>query len=439
MSSPEGERTQSTLLGAQEAAPKRRLVALWEGGYREFVLPERGELDLGRSQACQLRIDHPSVSRRHVVWHAGDPDAVEDCGSSNGTRLNGVRMTAGVRVPVRPGDSIEIGHVLLVLQGGRTGGRETAAATDSMERVNRLVELSAPTTMTVLLLGETGVGKDVVAERIHALSSRRQAAFVRLNCAALPESLLESELFGHEKGAFTGASQARSGLLESAAGGTVFLDEIGELPLALQPKLLVALERREILPVGSTRARAIDVRFIAATNQDLEARVATGEFRRDLLYRLNGVTIRIPPLRERAGEIEGLARTFVHGACEQAGRAPIPIAPEALAALTRRSYPGNIRELRSLVERATAFATGGVLDAATLELALAAGADEGKSVPPPGARDLRTEVESLERQRIFDALERTGGNQTKAATLLGMPRRTLVDKLSRYGMTKRRP
>jgi len=431
------ERTKSTALGTGDDEPRRRLLAFWKGGYREFSLPRKGSLDVGRSRLCQLHVDHASVSRTHVVWHAGDVDAIEDCGSSNGTRLNGRRIAPHARVTVHPGDSIEIGKVILLLQGGSPADGERPGG-GGMARVHKLVELAAPTDLTVLLLGETGVGKDVLAERIHHVSPRAARPLLRINCAALPGALLESELFGHERGAFTGAVQAKPGLLEAAEGGTILLDEIGEMPVATQAKLLVALERRELLRVGSIRPRSFDVRFVAATNQELDKRVASGDFRSDLFYRLNGVTIRIPALRERLDEIKELAQGFVRGACTSLRRPPLSIDRGALALLRTQRYPGNVRELRSVVERAVAFATGGVIDASVVELSLAANAGPAAAASPVHEDGLRPEVEALMRQRILEALERCGGNQTKAASLLGMPRRTLVSRLSRYGMIKPR-
>jgi DNA-binding NtrC family response regulator len=417
--------------------PRRRLLAFWEGGSSAVELRDGATFVIGRSQACDLQVDHASVSRRHAAWHCGSPDAVEDFGSANGTRINGKRIPSGSRLHVEPGDTVEIGRAMLVVQGapapdGREGADEAA-----MGRVRRLIDLAAPTSMTVLLLGETGVGKDVWAEYLHKNSPRAAEPFLRVNCAAFVDTLLESELFGHEKGAFTGASQSKAGLLEAARGGTIFLDEIGEMTLSTQAKLLVAVERREVLPIGSTRPRPIDARFIAATNRNLEARVAQGHFRQDLLFRLNGVTIRIPPLRERMDEIDDLVRTFTEEAARALGRAPTTLTAKALAALRAQPYPGNIRELRTLVERAVAFAEGEVIDVATIALALEASAHE-RSRNDVARTGLNVEIELLERRRILEALERHGGNQTKTAQFLGMPRRTLVSRLTQYGLTRPR-
>jgi hypothetical protein len=223
----------------------------------------------------------------------------------------------------------------------------------AMQRLQRLVKRIAVGTISVLLLGETGVGKEVLAESLHNESLRSKKPFLRLNCAALTETLLESELFGHERGAFTGAVHAKPGLLETAQGGTVFLDEVGELPHSTQVKLLRVLEERKVFRVGALKPRPIDVRFISATNRDLETQVAMGAFRQDLFFRLNGIALVIPPLRERLDEIEGLAKAFIQSASAQAGRARPPVLSlEALTLLRRYGWPGNIRELRNVIERA---------------------------------------------------------------------------------------
>ncbi|MEO8214589.1 MAG: sigma 54-interacting transcriptional regulator, partial [Myxococcales bacterium] len=221
-----------------------------------------------------------------------------------------------------------------------------------MERIRELAKRAAASAINVLILGETGVGKDVLARTIHRLSGRK-GAFVALNCAGLSPSLIESELFGHERGAFSGAVSARIGLLEAGQGGTVFLDEIGEMPLSLQSRLLRAIDNHEVVPVGGVKPRSIDVRFLAATNRDLEAEVQRGAFRQDLFFRLNTMTLTIPALRERTDEIPALAATFIQQACREAGRQPIPvITPAALRHMLAYAWPGNIRELKNVLERA---------------------------------------------------------------------------------------
>jgi DNA-binding NtrC family response regulator len=266
---------------------------------------------------------------------------------------------------------------------------------------------------------------------------------VCLNCAALPEALLESELFGHERGAFTGATQSKAGILESAAQGTVFLDEVGEMPLAIQAKLLRVLDRREVLRLGANRPRAIDVRFVAATNRDLETEVTAGRFRSDLFFRLAAASVYVPPLRERVDEIAPLACSFAARASRELG-CPLPrFTAAAMLRLERHSWPGNVRELKNAVERAVLLTRGDPIDVAHLPLRATS-----SGIPVPGAETMRpqdrpsatTLAAEDEKARILDALSRCKGNQTHAAELLGMPRRTLVARLSSYGMTrKRRP
>ncbi len=329
----------------------------------------------------------------------------------------------------------------------------------------------AASDMSVLLLGETGVGKEICAERIHGMSPRAAGKLLRLNCAALSETLLESELFGHERGAFTGAARTKPGLLETAEGGTVLLDEIGEMPLATQAKLLRVLEERKIQRVGGLEPIAIDVRFIAATNRDLEAEVVAGRFRQDLLFRLNTFTFHIPPLRARVEEIEPLARHFIAQASRASGKPPPALKPAALDMLLRYPWPGNIRELRNVIERAVVLAgsspiapqhlPGDKMTATVLPgpaarapampaIDAAAEWDERKTLQfeaPPGLANasalptrasLRDSVDEVERARIVQALEECVGNQSRAAKLLGISRGTLIKRLDRYGIPRPR-
>jgi DNA-binding NtrC family response regulator len=319
--------------------------------------------------------------------------------------------------------------------------------TGAMARLEPLVARVAASVINVLILGETGVGKDVLARRLHERSPRASGPFVTLNCAAISESLLESELFGHERGAFTGAQQAKPGLLEAAHGGTFFLDEIGEMPPALQAKLLRVLEQREVLRVGSLKPRAIDVRFLAATNRDLERDVEQGAFRRDLYFRLNGVAIVLPPLRERTEEIEALANVFIAGA-----RAGLPeesrprLSAKARELMLRYTWPGNIRELRNMMERAILFCDGPEIEIEHLPVESMRGPEVPLGAPPPGGaaraesapRQAAAPEDDGERRRIVEALEKCAGNQTKAAELLGISRRTLVSRLKELSVPRPR-
>jgi two-component system, NtrC family, response regulator AtoC len=326
---------------------------------------------------------------------------------------------------------------------------EPVLKSDAMRRLYRLAERAAAGAtagglITVLVLGETGTGKEVLANWIHRRSPRANGPFVCINCAALTETLLESELFGHEKGAFTGASAAKPGLLETAAGGTVFLGEIGEMNPALQTKLLRALESREIMRVGGRATRAIDVRFIAATNRELEADVASKRFRQDLYFRLNGITLTIPPLRERVEDISPLARRFIAQASRVAGRRPPRLSTEAFELLQAYSWPGNIRELRNVMERALVLCEGSEISVEHLpveKLRL-----ERMGAPPASDAPARATApnaghgdgvgDDRERERILGAMTEFGGNQTRVAAKLGIARGTLISRLERYGIKR---
>jgi DNA-binding NtrC family response regulator len=245
--------------------------------------------------------------------------------------------------------------------------------------------------------------------------------------------LLESELFGHERGAFTGAVQAKPGLLESASGGTAFLDEIGELPASLQVKLLRVVEERKVRRVGAIEPIDIDVRFVAATNRDLEAEVAAGNFRQDLYYRLAGASVHIPPLRERRAEIEPLAETFLEGAAAELGRPSPALSPSARRWLRRHDWPGNVRELRNVIERAVLLAEGD-----SIELSHLPSAEVAAETPQTMQAEIQQEVSAIEKQRILEALEACAGNQTRAAKMLGMSRRAFINRLDAYGIPRPR-
>jgi DNA-binding NtrC family response regulator len=313
----------------------------------------------------------------------------------------------------------------------------------AMTHLYGLLDLIAPTTLPVVIHGETGCGKELFAEAIQKRSGRSAKPFLCVNCASLSGSLLESELFGHEKGAFTGAIQAREGIFEAADGGTLFLDEIGELPIETQAKLLRVLENGEVLRLGSVRTRKVDVRFISATNRDLHAAAAAGTFRRDLLFRLNGFAVTIPPLRARVVEIVPLAKHFLARAAK-ARQVPVPeIGSGAARALERHPWPGNVRELRLTVERALAIARGGIIHEDALMLTMAPAATSSLAMTsdeplPPLGGSLRASRGEHEKARVIQALEKNAGNQTAAARALGVSRRTLITKMEVYGLARPR-
>ncbi len=299
-----------------------------------------------------------------------------------------------------------------------------------MQEVLSLLMRVAPSDATVLIRGESGTGKELIAKAIHYASARAAGPLVAVNCAALPENLLESELFGHEKGAFTGAQALRRGRFELAHGGSLFLDEIGDVPAHLQVKLLRVLQERAIERVGSSRPIPVDVRLLAATHRDLEARVRRGEFREDLYYRVNVVTIVVPPLRERREDIPLLLDHFLAKFARANGKTVRGLTREARDALLRYDYPGNVRELENLVERAVVLTRDEVIGAGDLPLSLTEdGMETGE------AASLQAAVEGLERRLIRDALASAGGVQTRAADRLGISERVLRYKLKKYGLS----
>jgi transcriptional regulator with PAS, ATPase and Fis domain len=306
-----------------------------------------------------------------------------------------------------------------------------------MQQILHQLSLVAPTRSSVLIVGESGTGKELIANALHQHSPRKEARFVAVNCAAIPPDILESEMFGHERGAFTGAVQRKMGTFEAADHGTLLLDEIGELPQALQAKLLRVLEERSFMRVGGTETIRVDVRIIAATNADLEARVTAGTFRSDLYYRLKVVTIFIPPLRERPEDVPLLAHRFFSAFKEENQRPRLSLDAEVVAALQRARWDGNVRELRNLMESLVVLAPQEA-DRIRLEdlpegyRLAGAQAPRVRPAPSPSATAPRT-MDEIEKEAILRALEETGGNRTRAAELLGIGLRTLQRKLREYG------
>jgi transcriptional regulator with GAF, ATPase, and Fis domain len=575
-----GNDADETMLLSAKRGPLRLLV-VGEGVPQSVSLPSAGEIFIGRSPQCQLKLEDVQVSRKHARLEIGPKLVLEDLGSANGTRVGRRELQARERVEVGPGDVLTFGNSVVLVQvtstntrprrvwthgyfearvedecaradaGGKgfcvmrvcVSGAESAeahesalarclrptdvlatyapgeyeallvdsdaAAADSIAEQMRAVAtaerlelaigiaaypqagrtpeslvaaagraargLRAPARLfdgiessatmlrlrpvlarvaagniSVLITGETGVGKEVFARAIHELSPRASKPLVTLNCAALTESLLESELFGYERGAFTGAVQAKAGLLESADGGSVFLDEIGELPLALQAKLLRVLEQRQVLRLGALRPHAIDVRFIAATNRELEVQVARGTFREDLYFRVNGFSICIPPLRERVDEIEPLTLAFVARYAQEAGVPVAAVSPEAMDLLRRYGWPGNVRELRNTMERAVLLSRGNRIElehlpADKMGRTLQVPTRPASVVPPP--LDTRPTLDldgplpvtlTLTRERVIAALEQCAGNQSEAARMLGVSRRTLIARIEKHSLPRPR-
>jgi two-component system response regulator AtoC len=311
------------------------------------------------------------------------------------------------------------------------GTRPIVAASPRMIELLEMLERAAEYKATVLLTGESGTGKEVLARAIHAQSPRRGEAFVAVNCGAIPEALLESELFGHAKGAFTGADRARRGLFAEADAGTIFLDEIGEMPLPLQVKLLRVLQEEEVRPLGEAKPRQVDVRVIAATARELESEVAGGRFREDLFYRLNVLRVEVPPLRERREDIPLLVDHFLAQSRETLGKPVRGIADDALARLVAHRWPGNVRELENVIERAVILAQSDQVGVAELPANLAQG-DAADADAAAGDLSLRRARRAAESEMIRRALRETDGNRTRAARLLGISHRALLYKLKEY-------
>jgi two-component system, NtrC family, response regulator AtoC len=321
----------------------------------------------------------------------------------------------------------------------------------AMQRLYAMLEVLGPTTLSVLLVGETGVGKEVLADALVRRSTRSKASFIKLNCAALPESLLEAELFGVEKGAFTGATHSQTGLFEAAHGGTLFLDEVGDMSPSTQTKVLRALESGEVLRLGSPTARKVDVRFISASNHNLRELVAAGTFRVDLFFRLNGITLTLPPLRSRPTEILPLAKHFLEQASIELGRPPPQLSAEVEGLLQTHPWPGNVRELRNVVRRAAVLCCGAsvlpehlLMQEETKPVPVAASAEVGpdqatdQSPLRPAQAELKGRMDQFEREHVLAALAQTNGNQTRAAELLRIARRTLIKKMIRHGIERPR-
>jgi len=319
----------------------------------------------------------------------------------------------------------------------RPGEEEILGDAPAIQEVRRLVDKVAAARTTVLVTGESGTGKEVVARAIHAGGDRRKQPFVAINCGAIPEGLIESELFGHEKGSFTGASEQKAGLFELAGTGTLFLDEVGELPLQVQVKLLRALQERKVRRVGGSADIALQARVVAATNRELEDEVKAGRFREDLFYRLNVIQVRMPPLRERRGDIPAFVEYFLERFAREAGRPRPRLDPEAAALLQGWSWPGNLRELANVLERAVTLGDTEVLGPEALPPAL-----RGAGLPAPPAEvelpgdglDLQAHLDAVERRILEQALGRTGGVRTEAARLLRVTFRSLRYRLAKYGI-----
>jgi DNA-binding NtrC family response regulator len=382
----------------------------------------------------QLRVLRPSLPVI-VMTGYGNPEMVIDA-----NRLGAVEF---VRKPFDPAGLLRVIHEALAVTPPVVVPADDAAADDdlmvgecaAMYQVYQTIGRVAATDVSVLIRGETGTGKELVARAIHRASGRRAGPFLALNCVAIPETLLESELFGHERGAFTGAAARRPGRFELAAGGTLFLDEIGDMQPAMQGKLLRVLQERQFERLGGQQPITVDVRLLAATNADLEAGLARGRFRPDLYQRLNGVTLWLPPLRERGDDVVQLAQHFLQRSGRLLGIAPPPLSESVIALLRRYHWPGNVRELAHLLHRALILYRGRAMNADDLTALLDAPATSTAHAAPAARPQLAgMTLEQAERELILQTIAATGGNKKEAARVLGISRNALYEKMRRHGM-----
>jgi DNA-binding NtrC family response regulator len=457
------EITSTIASGSRQIHLRRGVLACTEGpdtGRTWRV--ERDVVRIGARADNDVVLTDSTVSRGHAeIVRGAEGTLLKDLGSTNGTYVGPVRVR---EVYLAPDTRFKVGKTELVWTPADEVIDVAPSANDrfeglvgrglAMREVFGLLERVAPTELTVLLTGETGTGKEVASRSIHGRSARKKGPFVVFDCGAAPESLLESELFGHERGAFTGAVAAREGLFEVAHGGTIFIDEIGELPLELQPKLLRVLEQREVRRVGAAKPRPVDVRVIAATNRNLRDEVVAGRFREDLYYRLAVVEVRLPPLRERADDLPLLVEHLL-----SRGRGPRTvrgIAPEVRAVFETYRWPGNVRELSNVLERAVPFCDGDTItlpalpdalrgtrpttaatteEAAAPARAAAPDADTLSGLPLKDAKEAL--IEAFELRYLSDLIERHDGNVSRAARSAGMDRKSITRLLKKHGIRYR--
>jgi transcriptional regulator with PAS, ATPase and Fis domain len=440
---------------AAAAAGQVYLVCHREEGIEVFAVSLGESLVVGRAPDAAVRIESPRVSRHHARVSVDEQGIlVEDLGSRNGTRVNRDVLRSG-SARVAGGDVLKVGPLEMVVARAATAAatppspalaappdgpdeelkeQGIVVADPAMVKLFATLRRLAPSPATVLILGETGAGKEVIAEQVHRLSPRARGPFVRLNCASLPDALLESELFGHERGAFTGADRSRGGYFEAADAGTLLLDEIGEIPLLLQSKLLRVLEAGRVTRLGATTDRPVDVRVLCATHRDLALDVQAGRFRQDLFYRISTFTLRVPPLRERPMEIQLLADRMGRRVASRMGLAPSVITPPAAAVLVAHAWPGNLRELRNVMEYAVVMAGGAPIELKHLPESLGGAADGGEPGAAAPGPQMRDQLAEIERASIQAALAAAGDNRTHAAKRLGISRRALIYKMIKYGL-----
>ncbi len=434
------------------AEPQRRQIHIRRGRLSCVSGPDMGAswavdrdvLHIGAKETNDVVLNDSTVSRRHAeVARTRDGVILRDCGSTNGTFVGAVRvrevfLTPETRFRVGKSELVFIpeDEVIEITPSSKSSLDELVGRSVAMREVFSIIERVAPTNLTVLITGETGTGKELASRAMHKLSPRADRAFRVFDCGAAPETLIESELFGHEKGSFTGAVQAREGLFEVAHGGTIFLDEIGELPLDLQPKLLRVLEQREVRRVGGARVRPVDVRVVAATNRNLREEVHKGNFREDLYYRLAVVELALPSLRERAEDIELLVSHLI-----ARNQVQLDVGGEVLELFKSYRWPGNVRELANVVERAIPFTDGSVITLEALPDALRSPQAPSshrvgsvvKADPSLPFKDAKEQlIDAFERQYLLDLIERHKGNVSKAARAAHMDRKSITRLLKKH-------
>jgi DNA-binding NtrC family response regulator len=423
-----GDRRDPTLSLPAPVLRGDRVLVVAPGGAaeRRIRLPP-APLTIGSAADNDLVLDDPHVSGKHALLAPVDGGfELRDLGSTNGSFVQGVAVSSA---QLQPGVLITLGTTMLRFEGARSDTEgdgpthfgDAIGTAPAMRRVFDLLSRLAPSELTITLIGETGTGKDVLARAIHAASPRHDRPFVVFDGGAAAPNLIESQLFGHERGAFTGATDEHAGAFERANGGTLFLDEIGELPLELQPKLLRVLEQRRVARLGSTGERPVDVRIIAATNRDLEREAAAGRFRHDLFFRLGVAVVRLPPLRERPGDLTAI----IHHLCAELGG--VAVSPDALAVLESYDWPGNVRELKNVLMSAVAVSDRAILQPKDFLLF------EGRRVAPaPGTSLAGRTLEQIEAAAIRQTLAALDGNKTQAARALGIAPSTLYAKIKKY-------
>jgi two-component system response regulator PilR (NtrC family) len=432
----EGHRVET--VNAGDAAKKKLSSANYEVLITDIKMPQTDGIEV-------LRYARQSSPETSVILITAVEDYEAAVQAVRGGAFDYIHKGPGLMDELK----ISVGRAIqtLALQRENFALKRDAASRNSLdniigqskviEKLKATIRTVAPTASTVLIYGESGTGKELVARAIHACSPRASEPFVSINCGAFPESLLESELFGYVKGAFTGANQNKHGLFEVASGGTIFLDEISEMSVSMQVKLLRVLQERLVRPVGGIQETAIDVRVIAATNKDLKQMVAAGTFREDLYYRVSVIPIQVPPLRERREDVEMLAVHFLKKYATAAQKSILRIAPQSLAALSQHGWPGNVRELENAIERAVALETGAELRIDLTERPpVRNGATNGNHRPnvPSDGMDFEKYVADIERSLIISALEQSGGVQTRAAELLKVSYRSFRHLLKKYNI-----